>query len=367
MLPPSENVLLVLVGAGASFACVPFTFDEEVSVLGFGRARFRYLRPPLTAGLVEPSPVNNWLTDRHPGSQSVIDDLRRRMAESSPSEVTSIETALGEYGDRANADDELKHHLVAMRMYCRDRLRLATEATLSPGVSGGITTYTSLVALLRQWAKDESGHVCFVNFNYDLLLETACQNGLWGLSVNNVDTYTSDRYMSVLKPHGSINWAYRVADNTLSSLRAADAIAVQGSTAQTGQIEESGLRELKQDESPGNYVHPAVPAVALPTAAKSSFVWPQSQSDFFDNLGPCIPRVLTIGWRGAEPHFVPRLMGKVWNTSRILVCSPSEQDANEVRTNLRGVIEHNPRTTQHRHGFESLVGSEALETFLSDV
>ena len=94
--------------------------------------------------------------------------------------VTSLEAALANYNEQGCLDEELKRHLVAMSMYCRDGLRLATEVTLSPAISGGVTTYTSLVSRLRPWAKQTSAHVCFVNFNYDLLLETACMNWQWG-------------------------------------------------------------------------------------------------------------------------------------------------------------------------------------------
>ena len=52
--------------------------------------------------------------------------------------------------------------------------------------------------------------MCFVSFNYDVLIEHACK-ATWNLNFHDLPSYCGkDPYAALAKPHGSALWHQRI-------------------------------------------------------------------------------------------------------------------------------------------------------------
>src|SRR5215211_1532284 len=207
-----DDVLMVIVGAGASFGCIPSAQVPSAGPRSMVRGPrgsslperpFSEVIPPVTQGLVSPLAFFNELVEVYWRAQPVVSLLRDRLArEHAP---TPLEEALAEYQKLSQRNSMVDQELMAFRFYLRDLLLACGDYMRSPDLGGGITLYTSLVRECRDWCFEHGTHVCFVSFNYDTLLESACQT-VWGFNPASADSYVADRRRSIIKPHGSALW-----------------------------------------------------------------------------------------------------------------------------------------------------------------
>jgi len=351
----NDGVLLVIVGAGASYDCLPERELDRTTINGPGLPPRSAcdVRPPLTKDLVQAGEFYNKLVVRYPQCRPVVDDLRRRLRTTQQRSLTLI-----------------RSHITAMCFYLRDLLWASTDYMLSADLTGGVTNYTTLVRRLRQWATSMNRHVCFVSFNYDLLLDYACRDD-WGLNPLNLASYVSDPYTTLIKPHGSVHWAWPLASQS-GTVGSADADAA--AIAAGSPVVPPGT-PIRVDTTPGH--RPSrlvncpvtVPALAFPMPAKteSDLVWPPEQQTFVDALQGRVRRLLIIGWRAAEPEFVGRLQQIVMCPARVLIASggPSaKDDAQETSDNLKLLDRAEDRT---HDGFSGLFDDQGLAWLLEDI
>jgi hypothetical protein len=190
--------------------------------------------------------------------------------------------------------------------------------------------------------------VVFVSFNYDLLLEDACQRH-FGFDPWSMDGYLANPRMRILKPHGSVQWQRRFSDLTpTSSRRRADEKAIRCHSQPDPAVEIDPI-DKTESGSLGPIFTPGIPALALPIADKCDFIWPKSHANVMESLQGEVSRVLTIGWRGAERHFLDLLRPIVRSNSRWAVVTggadtaQAQKDANQV---VESLIEHTSRSGQ---------------------
>jgi hypothetical protein len=306
------EVLLVVVGAGASHDCtqMPRPTKAVIELPGLPSLAFAQAIPPLTKDLALSQPLQNTLMARYPECQPVAEYLRRELAMNGVAgqPATTLEQALAEYQAGSDTKPWLRRQIHAFRFYLRDLLSAVTDCMVSPQV-GPITNYTTLVSRCYRWADARGAGVVFVSFNYDLLLDHACK-AVWSYDFNNLEAATSDRTASVLKPHGSVNWAYQRAtdpiDSPWMSTRAASVIreAPLDEEFERSVVVEAWNGEWPNSRLPANKpYHESIPALALPIIDKAEFVWPDSQHELFESLAGKVTRMVTIGWRCAEDHF----------------------------------------------------------------
>lgn len=360
------EVLLVVVGAGASYDCLGEVWQgsRQITVRPDVVRTASDVRPPLTKDLARPCLLYNELALRYPAARPLIDEIRERLGEKGDATLT-LEQALAEYQARRASDPAIGKHLMAMRFYLRDLIAEATKAACCADMSGGLTNYQTLVRRCRRWAMGDDRHVCFVSFNYDTLLDQACQD-VWGLRIKDLDSYTADAKCSLLKPHGSIAWAWQLEDARVGSFgsdRAKFAI-------ERGEPEDTnGLRPLSA--TPDDMLGPVqIPALALPMAGKSGFVWPSDQEAHFRSLQSHVRRVLTIGWRGAEPHFTELLRDKIMARARINLVHGgphNDQDVRYEKGELAYSISNTTDLQVFGNGFTHYLGSTALDRLLEPI
>lgn len=376
-----RQVVLVIVGAGASFDCAvtPHVKDLFVRAPGLLERRFRDVRPPLTQDLVQRSAARDDILNEYPHATPIIGAIRRRLEEASAGRAlpVTLERAIREFEESGASDPNLGAQMASFRFFLRDVLLQSTDYVRSGSAGGPETNYTVLVTRLYRWACDHhNAHVCFVSFNYDLLLDLACRDH-WGMTYTTFDGYLADERASLLKPHGSAQWGWRpAAGEESASIDTAIVKSIEwAKSSATGEMipfmfAPYQLREIRGTDT---FMSVGVPALALPVDEKGEFVWPESHRDHFRGLGQgAVERVLTIGWRGVEPHFVEMLTPLVRERSRILVVTGGkpESDARaegiEIGKRLLASIAPTTDITYWPSGFGGLMGDPGrLDTFLA--
>ncbi len=202
-----------------------------------------------------------------------------------------------------------------------------------------------------------------MTFNYDTLLEAACGD-VFGFVPTNIHSYISRSDLQVFKPHGSINWVRAVAGDLDIS-----------PTASQSQIEHAliGLGK-KLVLRPGQHLvsstdsgrlegHFTYPAIALPVETKNDFEFPEAHLKKLRSVIPEVTRILMVGWRGTEEHFL-----KLWTGSgaprvnrKVLVVSGSQVEAQQVEARTRVPLQG--RFINAQGGFSWLVTSGASELY----
>ena len=351
----ARDALLVIVGAGASHDAAPSVAGDHQT-------------PPLTKDLAYPSAHAMKLSERYKECQPLLAELRRALKPPSnppglAEESTTIEDALRLYIGRRETDPHISKHVAAMRFYLRDLMW--ETAGFVHGHDGGVTNYTSLVARTYGWAAEHGSHVCFVSFNYDPLLEWACE-AHFGLEPDDLNSYTADPTASVLKPHGSVlwYWPYIYRNPAMAEYpRWAKAIrAGEPKEPLATPIHAAG--SPTDDASWGGEWLPTLPALALPIAGKSTFVWPPEQREFIDGFRRgAFSRVLTIGWRAAEPHFLDLIRPKVANDARVLAITGGNQKvaSNEAGAVLDAIAPERPMRQTAVEGFKASLDQGTLD------
>jgi hypothetical protein len=325
------EVLVVVIGAGASFDCAPI--DNHVAIedpRGFGRGRHTWpeVRPPLTLDLVGPSAFRNQILNRYRagGIGTLVNEVRRAL-EGSDDTIT-LENALSAFEQRSAHNNMTALSLLAFRFYLRDLFFACADYAQSPVISAGFTNYTELVQTSYEWASARSWHVCFVTFNYDMLLDEACvAETPYAIGLQP----TSDGRLSLLRPHGAVAWEWQ---STELGLFGSSRVANAQSLLEQRQVPDVSERDLhidmfRPEEVRGGSRAAAAPAIALPMPGKSEddFVWPDSHREFLGSLRGRVTKVAVIGWRAVDDHFTRLLTEVARPQCSMLVVTGNPSDA----------------------------------------
>jgi hypothetical protein len=189
----------------------------------------------------------------------------------------------------------------------------------------GVTNYRTLLGdIVGTVASEED--IAIVTFNYDRMLEW-CLGDMLDRSFSTFDDYVSDR-IKVFEIHGSVTWARKVTRPTLEALgdnpggwnpchyliAHAEEVIPDGDWVVTQsrpiQVEDGTL---------------AIPALAIPLTDTKESSLPESHRQALESLLPRVSRVLIIGWKAADSHFV-KMLEKVVDASGVVV-SPREPEA----------------------------------------
>jgi len=328
---PYCSMLMVIFGAGASY-------DSLVDIsVGYPD---KDLRPPLANQLFGRRGVFEAAVQEYGECRPIIPQLRQLTQDTNLEKVLEALRAEGEY------DDQRHVQLHAVRYYLRNVIEVCSN--LWPAETRGVTNYSNLLDRIRNWCVRSREPVAFVTFNYDTMLEAACSD-VYGFVPTNIHSYISRDDFQVFKPHGSINWVRAVAGN-VGMLE----------TANQSQIAHALIRQGKKlDLLPGQHLvssgdpgilegHYTYPAIALPVETKNEFEFPDAHLKKLRDVIPEVTRVLIIGWRGTEEHFLklwlesgPPPVNRMWLESggwrgnrKVLVVSGSPTEAQQVTARL---------------------------------
>jgi hypothetical protein len=350
-------MLMVIFGAGASFDSTS-TYPPGAKVLG-GNMDNNFHRPPLANELFENRPLFAQAIDRFPECRPIVPRLRNL-------EERSIETVLENIQGEAEAYVRAKQELAAVRCYLH---RVITETENEwQVVIRHITNYLTLLREIERTHPKEP--VCLVTFNYDTLLEDALLH--FGLHIDAMFDYTQKHaFYRVFKLHGSINWARQVEpeivsksddpDTTLRRLiqRVAELRITDGYIFSRDRV--MGIVQGKL----------AFPAIAIPVETKRSFECPPSQLEELVALLPKVSKMLVIGWRATEAHFLALLGNRLTGLRpgvRLHVVAANDGEAEDIKVRICRALLNNPPSlpSVDPGGFTDFILSGRVAQFLGD-
>jgi hypothetical protein len=353
-------MLMVILGAGASYDAINEIVHGNVN---------DGVRPPLSEQLVASRSGFSAAALRHPPAVAAIDELRRAVGGG-----RNLEAQLAVMQARAaRSCPPGKLELAALRYYIRDVVGACSSAVESIG----FTNHLQLVRTIEQWRYGSDDPVLYVTFNYDTILERALADVL-GLSMKNLDSYVGNRHAHLYKLHGSTNWWHK----TGRWIRALD-----GHTAEAFAIANLADLDIRGEyvkgaeafgeeaqRSAGDMVEVRFPAIAIPVEEKPHFELPPHHEAKLRELLPSVNHVISVGWRGAETHFMD-LLAASWKDHKSpihgITATHSEPGAIAVRGRLHAAgvdtwsdsVFSSADRSSPAGAFSRLVGSP-LESFL---
>jgi hypothetical protein len=114
---------------------------------------------------------------------------------------------------------------------------------------------------------------------------------------------------------------------------------------------------------------PLFPAIAIPVETKKAFECPQ---EHLDELYKClgrVTRIVTIGWRATEPHFLSCLDTHLQSNVRdLMIVSGSQEYAEATKTQIIAGVPKLARRVWNLapRGFSEFVTTGLLQRFLND-
>jgi hypothetical protein len=275
-------MLTVIFGAGASYDSDP----DNSSVVSTSSDIDR-VRPPLAKGLFDARRYG-YLAYRYPEAIPLMAQLRRA-ARNNPS---SVEEEL----DAISADlpfySTAYRQLLALRYYLSAVISSAQNDWLEQNIHG-VSTYQEFLNIVNKWQVRTHQQISLITFNYDTLLDITFES-LLNIRLNDMRSYINNHTAyKLFKAHGSINWVHRVV-----KVIDEDIIKSADHLVWTDQYY-SGNQERPIMAETGY-----APALAIPTATKKSFEFPETHLEQMKAAIRDTDFLLIIGWRGAEHHFV---------------------------------------------------------------
>src|SRR5258706_3450240 len=185
---------MVIIGAGASYDSVHFRPIEEYTIHSWP------YRPPLANEAFDDRTHFGTAIDAFPQCRPLAQRLRQLPDEK------SLEAELDGLFAEATDYAPLRRQFAALRFYLQRVLVVCGREWLSQ--ANYVTNYVGLLDTVDKWRTKRKIEVCFVSFNYDLMLEAAFSE--IGLHLNAFDAYVGSPYR-LIKPHGSVNWARKAS------------------------------------------------------------------------------------------------------------------------------------------------------------
>jgi hypothetical protein len=246
-------------------------------------------------------------------------------------------------------------------------------------MSHGATSYATLVERIRRWHLRTGEPVCFITFNYDTLLDKAAVNVL-GLPLTTVESFTVHNEYKLFKLHGSVDWGQVVdAGNTNPNnpVRQIERDLITGAHGHgyTGRYQRNDVLLDFAQYAFGPFLSfdfPATtqgrlqfPAIAIPLETKTDFECPRTEVDKLVPIFRQVTKLLIIGWRGAEEHFLRLARGNLPVRVPTQVVAENNESAQQTWERLVGganlVGDYHRATNQ---GFSTYLSIAELERFL---
>ena len=298
-------MLMIIFGAGASYGS-----RRKPEMLQLGEPQ----RPPLTNELL----LDKFgrFADSYPSSRPAIVALRRALSEYSDK---PIEAAIGELYQAAAGDRERAMHLLALRFYLCDLVETVSNDWWKH--FHGFTHYTELLDRIGTWRRKTGEPVLLVTFNYDTLLDRTAEDQAGDWKLSDFTSYIKRDDWQLYKLHGSVGWS-RVLTTTKGFIQQSpnEVVALsEGADFDKGELRPQPWARAAQGE-----IGAAVPGIAIPTTLKQTFQCPQEHVSKFNEAVKSIDRLLTIGWRGAEPHVLELLAQNIPPGYHLAICDQNK-------------------------------------------
>jgi len=328
------RMLMVIFGAGASFDSSPTYEVGTAAPRGDANDAYNdYYRPPLAKDLFANRPLFIRAIDAFPQCKTIVSRLRDPMVLSGQ---VSVEALLQQIESEAGTYPRGHRELFAVQCYLQHALTECQNRWAE--VTRGITNYLSL---LREIERTHSGNqpVCLVTFNYDTILEDALRE--LGYGINQLEDYADGPSLfRVFKLHGSINWAQRVSNPLPDAANLRDVRSILRCLIEEGAYLQISDRFVMCAPDKMGVVDrkPVFPAIAIPVEKKNKFACPASHLDRLTDMLPDVSKILVIGWRATEAHFLALLKEHIRPGVRLSVVAGGPADAEQTRNRIRDTL-----------------------------
>jgi hypothetical protein len=306
---------MVIFGAGASY-------DSVAARTPVAYPRYQYLgqdvfsRPPLAKELFLPEGLFADSLDYFPECRPIIPYLRA---------ADNLEHTLETLQNEAEADLERLRQIAAIRYYLQNVITQCGNQWQN--VARGMTNYVTLLDQLRRCRLEDP--VLLVTFNYDKMIEDALSSV--GVAVNDISQYISHGAFKLFKLHGSVDWG-REVETEISNLPNRDKMdIVRELIKRAGELKISDRYILAGGQPISNIGNiPLFPAIAIPVETKSGFECPSDHLECLSaHLGK-VTKIIIVGWRATEKHFLDLLSGAVTGNIPVQVIAGGRDPGEEV-------------------------------------
>ena len=348
-------MLMVVFGAGASYDSYPSIRPPTDFLLPPGlRSHFENERPPLASQLFSDREAFAKVTSDFPDCQPIITFVRHAPKHS------SVEQVLEALQSEAKQNHRRYVQLAAVRHYLQFII-LECEGQWK-SVHKGVTNYLTLLDEIESRRK-QNEPVCLVTFNYDTMLDQALP--AVGVKIAEMDDYVTQNY-KLIKLHGSVSWGRQVASPMNMTVMNEWAVANEliknaKDLRMTDEYRMVTSRPIgKSDELP------LIPALAIPVVNKQEYECPKLHLDVLDSCLPQITKLLVVGWRASEQHFLQRLALGLKHELQVMVVSGSPEAAEETINNLAAArMRVIGRYKKAESGFSDFIVNRAVQGFLA--
>jgi hypothetical protein len=344
-------MLLVIFGAGATYDSAAY-FPATA-----GNTLPRDERPPLADDLFDNRVTFQGARRHFPQLGPMLPELINR------GPGTTVEQVLRRNLDRAAEYPPQHEQLAAVRYYLQSIMKNSIDGWYESRARQA-SNHGALIHQIRQarYKSRNRDPVCLVTFNYDLLIELAL-----GKTFASTDDYINDADFKLFKVHGSVNWARKVLSEVVPPAMATDPLGqARLMISKAASLKLSSDIEIAQGTPPETVSdHPFYPAIAIPVEQKSDFECPASHLKLLRELLPKVDKVLIIGWRATEAHFLNVLRECMRpSAADIVACCGSEHSAHATLTAL-GPVGIGKNFMSLKAGFSEMVANRQLDDFLA--
>jgi hypothetical protein len=306
-----KAMFMVIFGAGASYDSVPSRRPSQ-----YIRKRL-FSRPPLANELFLAESFFAQLLARFPQCHPIVPYLQA---------AENLERTLETLQAEAETDPERKRQIAAIRFYLQ--IMIAQCENQWRDVSRRITNYVTILDQLRR-----CGPVLLVTFNYDTMIEDALPSV--GISVAQLSHYIQNDAFKLFKLHGSVQWAHEVETPIELAGRSAWDIAYE-LIQRVGELQISDRYRMVVGPHPISNVDnvPLFPAIAIPVETKPGFECPSDHHECLRTHLERITKVLVVGWRATEKHFLDLFSSAVKGQIAVQVVAGQKNCAEEVLSHI---------------------------------
>lgn len=209
--------------------------------------------------------------------------------------------------------------------------------------------------------------MCLVTFNYDVLLEHALSE--LGLPIKQIDDYTRRLALfRVFKLHGSVDWAREVEIEVPANVNMRHPPSVLKHLIEHGAETHASNRFVMCHPSSMGVANgrPVLPAIAIPVETKQTFECPQYMTDELTNVLRHVTKILVIGWRATEAHFLDLLKQNLKRGVYLCIVAGNQKEAEDVKVRIHRALPNNqPSSSPEPTGFTEFIRTRRAEQILA--
>jgi len=310
----SDRKLTVILGAGASYDCVP---PNTATV----RPEFH---PPLTKDLFSLRTSFDRILARYQKATGLSQDIRTRL-----SQGENLESILQEYASESSLT--FKKQYWEVPLYLQEVLGEVSKHYVDPG---GATSFATLVHEVERSDYDE---VMYLTLNYDRFMEQAIEK-VYGDRVDHMGAYTPrDKKWFLVKLHGSVNWGRRLRN----PFEWVGNEAAMFDSFDSDLSWDKEIRMLSGHQQHDRYIDKDYyyPALAVPIEGKDNFVCPGPHVEKAGNFLEKCTDFLIIGFAALDQP-VLELLGNVAEVRKLTIIDKNNVEGKKV---LDKIIRANSR------------------------